>query len=94
MAMKIYEADDGSIYFIVARNLREAIDVLWRSYEEDGSSDYQREELEELSVFRISDEKARKILISDEDDQSKNHTTKELADAATEACVLGNSEWP
>lgn len=92
MAMKIYEIDTGATYYVVAENLQQALDTVFRCWEEEGS--LEDAEGSELFVKPVSEEKARKVKIQMDDEAGSQRLLWDLLRDAEKPEVVACSEWP
>lgn len=90
--MKIYEIEAGATYWVVARNLRQAIDALWSLWETEGSLE-ETEEGGSLHIDEMSEKEARDRFVAADSD----HPRRSLWDdreTHSEPCVVSCSDWP
>lgn len=85
--MKVYEIDDGAIYFVAATGIREAIRLYWRTVGETDTNDDDNG----ITAHEVAENRARHILINLEDERQENAWTLAQAEGPG---VLGCSEWP
>ncbi len=84
--MKVYEIDDGAIYFVAASDIREAVRFYWKIVDETGTSG----DGNGFDAHEISDVRALHILINS-DGRQENAWALAQRDGPG---VLGCSEWP
>lgn len=84
--MKVYEVEDGATYHYAGSTLGEVLKLhlAMESYESD---DY-----DSLSIEMVSEERARKVRISDED-SGETKSAWDWAQECTQAALIGCSEW-
>lgn len=92
LPMRAWRLDDGALYTIAARTMREAVEVYWKhTFDIDGT------EMDDLTVKAMSDADARacRIDLDEEDADGKRMeaTAYDLAQQATEPTLLGCSEY-
>ena len=85
--MKVYEIDDGSIYFVAATGIREAVKLYWKALDDTGGGDEDRH----LNVYEVIEKRARHITINVNDERQENAWTLAQQEGPG---VLGCSEWP
>lgn len=91
--MKIYKATAGATYLVVARNMRQAIDVLWRHWEEEEQSLEETEGGGTLHLDEVKEAYARETFFqADEENERRSLWDEHLRHS--EPCVLSCSEWP
>ena len=94
MRMKVYEVEVGATYWVAAKNLRQAVDTVWRCWENEGSlADV--DEGGTLSVEEVSEERARKLKLTDDDGGGTRSLWDFVRDQTekNEPEVVGCSEW-
>ena len=94
LSMRVYEADVGTRYWVVANDLYEAVDALREFWEKDYRADEEARMSGSLTIEEVSEERARKMVV--QTDAPAGSLTL-LWDAARDAKgpgVIGCSEWP
>lgn len=92
--MKIYEVEVGATYWVAAKNLRQALDTVWRCWEgEDALEDVETGGM--LSIEEVSEERARKLKIRDNDLGGERSLWDFVRDRdeKDESAVVACSEW-
>lgn len=85
--MKVYEIDDGAIYFVAATGIREAIQLYWRGIDDSGSGG---DDIH-LDANEVTENRARHITINVDDKRKQDAWTLAQQEGPG---VLGCSEWP
>lgn len=92
--MKIYEVEVGATYWVAAKNMRQAIDTVWRCWEEESALE-DVETGETLSIDTVSEERARKIKVRDDNLGGERSLWDFVRDQDEkgESAVVACSEW-
>lgn len=88
-AMKVFEVEDGAMYWVAAPDLQSAVLAMSQCYADTGDGwpeDYFR-------IDEVFPKRAKEIEIKDDGTDTK-HSAWALAQECTKAQVLGCSEWP
>lgn len=92
--MKIYEVEVGATYWVAAKNMRQAVDTVWRCWEEESSLE-DVESGDSLSIETVTEERARKIKVRDDNLGGERSLWDFVRDQDEkgESAVVACSEW-
>lgn len=85
--MRVFEVDDGAIYFVAATGTREAVRLYWKALDDAGCGDDEAH----LDVHEVTEDRARHITINATDNTKQDAWTLAQQEGPG---VLGCSEWP
>jgi hypothetical protein len=86
--IRVYEVDDGAIYFVAAITIRHAIQLYFKTIDDTGCGDDDNSNLE---IAEVAEQRARHITINVDDETQQDAWTLAQQEGPG---VLGCSEWP
>ena len=89
--MTLYEVDcGGATYWAVAPTLREAVDAMFKCWDNEGSTS----DIEGFGIDEMPREKAKRVQFRPEPYEGQTRSMAEEASRHTEPTVIACSEWP